>query len=259
MRNLYIFAFFTMMVCMGCQWHLKPSDEAEAEQQVVIERFDRMESLYLSTGDIAALQQMKTAYPVQTRTLIEDVLKLGQVDESDINTRFLMFFQDSTLQALMRDVETQYTDIDDVNNDLNRAFKRLANMLPTVSLPTVYTQIGSLDQSIVVGNGQLGISLDKYLGDDYPFYIRYGYTDEQRSMMTRQFIVPDCIGFFLLSLYPAPEDRVIDHSAKIQYVVNKVIGRKVFKKPQVKAVESFMLHHPNTSVDALLTSTDLIQ
>lgn len=250
-RKLYILLFLIMTVCIGCQWHLRPSEEAE-EGLVVIERFDRSERLYLSTGDFAALQQMKTSYPVQTRTLIEDVLKLGQVDEPDINTRFLVFFQDSTLQALMSDVDLQYTDVDDLDMQLTQSFSRLSKMLPGIQLPHVYTQIGSLDQSIVVGDGQLGISLDKYLGSDYPLYLRFGYNEEQRAMMTRQYIVPDCLGFYLLSLFPSPDGDEHGHIAKIQYVVNQALGCQFFTHPPVISVERYMRQHPRTSIEDLL-------
>lgn len=202
-----------------------------------IERYDRVESLYLCEADFAALQQMKTLYPSETRTLIEDVLRLGPVDATDINTRFLLFFQDSTLQTLLADVGREYATIDDLERDLTAAFKRLEKLLPDIELPRVYTQIGSLDQSVIVSKGSLGICLDKYLGEEYPLYLRYGYTPEQRSMMTRQFIVPDCMGFFLLSQYPLPQDTSIEarhtHMGKIQHVVNRVLGRRLFNNEYV--------------------------
>jgi hypothetical protein len=117
----------------------------------------------------------------------------------------------------------------------------------------VYAQIGSLDQSIVVGEGLLGISLDKYLGTNHPIYLRYGYTDQQRAMMSREYIVPDCLGFYLLSLYPFTDETQADeHMAKIQYVVNKVMGRKIFTKDKVKDVEEYMEGNPRLSINELL-------
>ena len=93
-----------MLGCIGCEWQLK-SDEADVE--IAVDRYDRIQSLYLTTGDFSALQQMNTAYPTQTRTLIEDVLRIGKVNESDINTKFLRFYQDSTLQMLINEAEQQ--------------------------------------------------------------------------------------------------------------------------------------------------------
>ena len=247
---------------MGCQWHLNPSDVKQEAGQVVIERFDRTERLYLTTGDFAALQQMKMTYPGETRALIEDVLQLGLVDEPDINTRFLFFFQDSTLQALLLEVEDQYRDVSDLNSEFTEAFARLTELLPGITVPRIYTQIGSLDQSIVVGDTLVGISLDKYLGADHPIYLKYGYTQEQRSMMTRQYIVPDCLSFYLLGHYPMPVVSVDSfplrdaHMAKVQYVVNCALDRRLFVRPAVADVEQYMSRHPEVTIEQLLRSDD---
>jgi len=221
---------------------MRPSMDEGASGNVTIERYDRVESLFLKEGDFAALQQMKTQYPVETRTLIEDVLKLGPVDAPDINTRFLIFFQDSTLQTLLEDVAREYETMDDIDSQLSKAFGQLQQLLPGIVPPRIYTQVGSLDQSIIVGNDLLGISLDKYLGEQHPLYLRYGYSAEQRSMMSRQFIVPDCLGFYLLSLYPLPSDTSIvahhQHMGKIQHVVNQTLNRHIFDNEYVRQAET---------------------
>lgn len=255
--------FSLMLACVSCQWHLNSSEDA-TEETVTVERYDRIESLYLTTGDFSALQQMNTGYPQQTRTLIEDVLKIGRVNDPEINVKFLNFYQDTTLQTLIASVQREYANMDDINEELNDAFTRLRKMLPDMPLPAVYTQIGSLDQSIIVGNGLLGISLDKYLGSNYPLYLRedYGYTDSQRSVMTRQYIVPDCVGFYLLSLYPMPHDRQLTqlerdmHIGKMQWAVNKAMNRTVFNTLYVRTVGHYMKTHPKVTVAQMLSNNN---
>jgi len=256
-RRIYGILFLMMILCVGCEWQLKPSNNGDEDIKVAIERYDRIEGLYLTTGDYSALQQMYTNYPMQTRMLIEDMLHLGKVDDPEINTKFLHFFQDSTLQAMLYRVRQQYVDMDDINADLTAAFTRLHEELPAAELPVVYTQVGSFDQSIVIGNGTLGISLDKYLGADYPFYLE-NYTDDQRKMMVRSMIVPDCLGFYLLSLYPIPfeqrqsQELRDQHMGRIQWVVNRLMGRKVFSNTFVLQASEVMKHQKNLSIDQLL-------
>lgn len=250
-----------MLGCIGCEWQLK-SDEADTE--IVVDRYDRIQSLYLTTGDFSALQQMNTAYPTQTRTLIEDVLRIGKVNESDINMKFLRFYQDSTLQMLINEAEQQYASMDDINQELTTAFQYLQKQIPNIEIPVVYAQIGSLDQSVIVGNGQIGICLDKYLGADYALYQKeeYGYSQEQKNMMQRQFIVPDCIGFYLLSLYPMPFDHEMTqeerdvHMAKIQWVVNNAVGCIVFNNAVVSLIDEYMKHHKNMTPAGLLANNE---
>lgn len=251
-----------MFICIGCEWQLKPNTAEVEDETITIDRYDRIESQYLSTGDFAALQQMNTTYPRQTRMLIEDMLRIGKVDDPDINVKFLRFFQDSTLQKMLADVQDQYADVDDISEELTNAFINLKEELPGMEMPHVYTQVGSFDQSVVVDNHSLGISLDKYLGADYPFYLQ-NYTEQQRSMMVRQMIVPDCLGFYILSLYPMPRDLALTqegrdlYMGKIQWVVNHVMKRKIFKGAKVDATERLMTMHESMTVDQLLSSKNL--
>lgn len=259
MRKTYGILVFMMLLCFGCQWQLKPNDD-DAAANVSIARYDRIESLYLTTGDYSALQQMNTYFPMQTRTLIEDMLHIGKVDDPETNSRFLRFFQDSTLQRMLIDVQQQYADMDDINEELASAFERLQNEMPAIEIPHIYAQIGSFDQSIVVADGSLGISLDKYLGANYPFY-QQNYSADQRRMMVRSMIVPDCLSFYLLSLYPLPLELVNtqkgrdQHMSKIQWVVNEVTEREVFQSDFVSAVDHYMNNNKGLSFDEMLRSS----
>ena len=249
-----------MLGCISCEWQFLSDDEGA----VVVDRYDRIQSLYLTTGDFSALQQMNTVYPMQTRTLIEDVLRIGKVNDQQINTKFLRFYQDTTLQTLIAEAEQQYANMEDINKELTDAFKYLRDNIHGLEAPEVYAQIGSLDQSVIVGNGSIGICLDKYLGSDYPLYQKreYGYTKHQLSMMNRRYIVPDCIGFYLLSLYPMPAGQVLTqqdidvHIGKIQWVVNRAMGKRVFESKYIQKVQRYMLQNKNMSLDMLLRNNN---
>ena len=259
----YIVILHILFLC-SCDYKLKPFDEEQPDTlEVKVLRYDRMESLYLTTGDFSALQQMSTDYPNETRTLIENVLNLGTVDDPEINNKFLRFFQDSTLQAIIAEAEMQYANTDDLNEQLSQAFHKLKQMIPDIKIPVVYAQICALDQSIVVGDGSIGICLDKYLGADYPIYDKY-YSKEQRKTMTREYIVPDFLCFYLLTSYPldnfneASQSDMMMHWGKVQWVVNRLVGKKFFKTEGVKKVDAYMSKHPHTPVKTLLTSRDLM-
>lgn len=250
-KKFYLILLSIMIACIGCEWRMQSDLHSEADK--VVERYDRLEAFFLTTGDFSALQQMQTRYPMQTRRLIEDVLKLGQVDDAHINVRFLSFFQDSTLQSLIAEVGHQYGNMEDVDKQLSKSFERMSRLLPELKMPEVYTQIGSLDQSIVVDGSLLGISLDKYLGADYPLYVKYGYSEKQRSMMVRDYIVPDCLAFYLLSSFPAPDDSLrIQQMGRIQYTVNCIMEREVFENDWVEDARRYMSSHKGLSFTELL-------
>ena len=244
----------------ACELRLKPFEE-ESEHRMEVFRYDRLESQYLTTGDFSALQQMSTEYPMETRTLIEDILHIGEVNDPQINKKFLTFFQDSTLQMIVSDAESQYANMDDINQQLNKAFFNLKGRLPDMPLPQVYAQIGALDQSIVIGNQSIGISLDKYLGEDYPLYKKF-YSASQLKAMSRSYIVPDCLSFYLLSLYPMPDfeqrsqiDRDL-HIGKIMWVCNQALECKFFQSKYINMVDNYMKRNKNLTLDSLLRNND---
>lgn len=244
----------------ACELRLKPFEE-ESEHRMEVFRYDRLESQYLTTGDFSALQQMSTEYPMETRTLIEDILHIGEVNDPQINKKFLTFFQDSTLQMIVSDAESQYANMDDINQQLNKAFFNLKGRLPDMPLPQVYAQIGALDQSIVIGNQSIGISLDKYLGEDYPLYKKF-YSASQLKAMSRSYIVPDCLSFYLLSLYPMPDfeqrsqiDRDL-HIGKIMWVCNQALECKFFRSKYINMVDNYMKRNKNLTLDSLLRNND---
>ena len=73
-------------------------------------------------------------------------------------------------------------------------------------------------------------------------------------------IVPDCLSFYLLSLYPMPGDIVNSqegrdlHMSKIQWVVNEVTKREVFHSDFITAVNQYMKNNRRLSFDDMLRS-----
>lgn len=262
MKKIYhiIVILTVVLFCSACEFKFKPNEDL-AVAPLTVQRYDRLESRYLTTGDFSALQQMNTDYPIETRTLLEKMLQLGTITDANISNRFLMFFQDSTLQALIADAEAEYASMDDINAQLKESFERLKDWMPNLKQPIFYAQIGALDQSIVIGEYSVGISLDKYMGKDYPLYKKY-YSEQQRISMSRQYIVPDCLTFYLLSIYPMEDfdnrpqlDRDL-HMGKIMWAVNKAMGKEFFDTQYVRTVNDYVKRNPKVTVKQLLEDED---
>ncbi len=261
-RRIYYILLSALLLCTSCEFKLKPNDNEEDAGRIQVERYDRLESRYLITGDFSALQQMNTEYPIETRTLVEKILQIGSVDEHNINEKFLRFYQDSTLQVIINDAESEYANMDDLNQEFQKAFVKLKEWLPDMPLPRIYAQIGALNQSIVVGDKMIGISLDKYMGAKYPIYQRFNYTAEQLRTMGRPYIVPEALSFYLLSLYPMdnsdsrPQLERDLHMAKVMWVVNEALGRQAFDTDFLNMVSRYMKKNPSVTVAQLLEDDD---
>ena len=196
---------------------------------IKIYRYDRLQYEASLSNSVAAIQKMNMEYPQATKILIEDVLALGPVNDPNINERIRDYYKDSVLVQVMLDAHNKFMDLSELEKKFTDVFKRLKKDLPELVVPRVYTQISALNQSIVVGDSLLGISLDKYLGEDYPIYKKYYYSF-QRKTMNQERILPDCIMFYLVSQYPFAWDLehrtlfdVMMYRGKIAWLVEKVL------------------------------------
>lgn len=229
----------------------------QGNTDIKVNRMDRIEYQYITTGEFSALQQMSTAYPTETRTLIEDILKIGKMDEEATTHRMLSFYQDSTLQSVIRDAEEKFANMDQLNKDLTAAFKRVNELFPQISIPTVYSQISAFDQSIVIKDGSIGISIDKYLGSDYPAYREF-FDEKQRKMMTPKMIVPDCVLFYLINSFPlkdfdnATQEQKDEHIGKILWATNQIVGFKAYDDAPLERVEKLVQKNPGITIPEML-------
>lgn len=201
-RHQTLFLLLVLLCVVGIgSWMLSPWDALEKkwgarQQEVVIDRYDRVLDEYVSLNSYTALGRMNTQYPMETKLLIEDVLKLGPVNDPNAEQRLRHYYLDSTVQVLLDEVHRQYGDMSDIEADFSRAFEELKQKDPDFRVPHVYTQVSCLNQSIVVGDTLIGISLDMYLGADFPLYADF-YTPEQRAQMNRESIVRDAINAYM--------------------------------------------------------------
>lgn len=261
MKSFVVSFIVSLLLLTSCQWTSRSAMDSTTESPIEVERFDRLESRYLLNGDYAAMQQMNTEYPTCTQLLFEKMLNLGKVTDASVKHKFRTLFQDSVPQAILSAVDKEFTSMTDIDRQLDKACNRLKHILTDFEVPEFYAQIGTLNQSIVVQDKLVGISLDKYLGVDFPPYETY-FTPEQRLSMTRAYIVPDCLCFYLLSQYPTPDEEAPKeeqdfHMGKIMWIVNKALGKRFFKNPDVSNVETYMQRNKHTSAKELLESVNL--
>ncbi len=167
---------------------------------------------------------MNTEYPAATRLLIEEVLAIGSVQDSHVEQRLREYYLDSTMQVLLEDVHDEYADLNAEEAEISSVFGQVKKADPGFRIPFMYAQISGLNQSIVVGDSLLGISLDKYLGRDYPLYRKY-YHDYQRRVMDRSRLVPDALFYYLSHEYPLPGGKAhtlldyISYYGKLHWVI----------------------------------------
>ncbi|WP_294629111.1 gliding motility lipoprotein GldB [uncultured Bacteroides sp.] len=201
----------------------------QKEEEISVLRYDKLLSEYVRSNSFSAMQKLSMDYRQPTKILIEDVLAIGTVGDDTISQRLQKFYSDTTLVRLMADVETKFPNLNEVEKGLTKGFRKLKKEVPDTQVPLIYSQISAFNESIVLVDSLLGISLDKYMGEDYPLYKRFYYDYQCRSMRPER-IVPDCFVFYLLSRYDMDYHEgtcladLMMHAGKINYVVQHLLG-----------------------------------
>lgn len=201
----------------------------QKEEEISVLRYDKLLGEYVRSNSFSAMQKLTMDYRMPTKILIEDVLAIGTVKDDTIAQRLQKFYSDTTLIRLMGDVEAKFPNLEEVEKGLTKGFKKLKKEVPDTKVPFIYSQVSAFNESIVLVDSLLGISLDKYMGEDYPLYKRFYYDYQCRSMRPER-IVPDCFVFYLLSRYGMVYHEgtcLIDlmlHSGKINYVMQNLLG-----------------------------------
>lgn len=198
---------------------------------IKIVRFDKVVDDFVRTGNVSFSQRLSTDYPTETRILVENMLHLGSVADVHIYDDLRVYFSDSNLVRLSADVRNRFVSMARYEEQLNKAYGRLKKELPELEKPYVYTQVSAFNQSIVVNDTVVGISLDKYMGCDYPLYAK-SYTPVQRATMHPDRIVPDLLSFYLMAQFPPrvkPENllHAMIQIGKIQWIVAQAMNTSV--------------------------------
>ncbi len=225
--RISLFLLIVNMLFASCRMSTGGSAKPE-EKGISILRYDKLLSDYVRSNSFSAMQKLNMEYRQPTKILIEDVLAIGGVGDDSISQRLQKFYSDTTLLRLIADVEKMYPDLEKVEEELTRGFKRLKKEIPAIRVPLIYSQISAFNESIILVDSLLGISLDKYMGENYPLYKRF-YYDYQRRTMRPDRITSDCFAFYLMGQYPfrpGEESCLVDlmvYYGKINYVVQQLL------------------------------------
>ena len=173
MKN-FIFIILSMIISLSACTPGGQKDDSCQDVGIIVIRYDRLQYEATVMNRFSALQKMNMEYPRMTKLMIEDITGVGRVDDDDINDRMCAFFSgDTTLQRLMVDALEKFNDMSGIERQLTNGLWELKEEVHGFPVPKVYSLISALNQSIVVGDSLLGISIDKYMGADYPLYKRF--------------------------------------------------------------------------------------
>jgi hypothetical protein len=160
--------FASIMLISGCIRGVKNKNERQAK--ISIERFEKdifSISIYNIQDSISALRlKYPRFFPLYTNKIIE----IGDLSQPGFNDKLLAFVSDFTIYNVSKKVAIVFPDLENLQKELTLSFNNYCDKFPKHSVPQIITCISGFNQSIIVSDSLLVISLDKYLGRDDEFY-----------------------------------------------------------------------------------------
>jgi len=121
------------------------------------------------------------------------VVGLGETTDEGWKTAFILFATDLRNLALWDDVKKVWPDTRALEESLENAFRYYRHYFPEKTIPEVITCISIFNNSIIVDDSLLMISLDRYLGVGSKYYPSLGIYSYQARKMTPAYTASDCM------------------------------------------------------------------
>lgn len=234
MNKTHLIIIVLLSAVLTSCWNSKTAYDP-IKDKVTIHRFDRLVDEYVNNASLSSKQQITMDYQRPTQILIENVLMIGKVDDDNILQRLSSYYKDTTVVRLSKDINKKFQNLSELESSLSKAFYYIRKNIPTVKRPYIYTQNSALNESIIVEDSLIGISLDKYMGRDYSLYKQF-YHDYQLVTMSPDRIKSDCLLYYLVGQTQRPDYKdvkllgMLMHYGKIVYIANKALKNESLAK-----------------------------
>ena len=197
------------LMLVGCKQHTRfYKNEIEANaSQVEIQRFDKD---FYALDSAALVQKYGEFVPIYVQQIMQ--IAPGKIDA---------FKADSAFAVLRKQVDSVYTNVDDVVSSLSTALAYYQYYFPKNEVPALSFHVSGYNQSIVTVPGRVSASIDNYLGTDFKVYQQIAYAYDIPYMTPRHLPIDMLLGW-LTSEFPDTNGRLLEsmvYHGKIMYLL----------------------------------------
>ncbi len=186
------------------------------------------EKLFAANDELdQKLSTIESEFDEFYKIFIHQMIRIGSPDSIDFNEKLQSFLIDSVIVDAKNMVDEKINK-DLLEIDFLKAFKHYNYYFPEKTIPEIYTCISGFNQSVVVSENLIGISLDKYLGDECKYYPQLGIPEYKVKNMHAEKIIPDAMFAWVLTEYPIKSEanKVIEHmiyKGKLMYFLDAMM------------------------------------
>ncbi|MFB6319176.1 hypothetical protein [Saccharicrinis sp. FJH54] len=156
------------------------------------------------------------------------VIKIGVPGEKNFELYFNRYITDTVYCQVYDSVEQRFSTTQLYDNVIRNGFKRYHFFFPEQNIPDIYYMISGFNESVVVSDNILAISLEDYLGINHSFYKWLSIYEYIRNNMYPDKIPSDALWAWLQSEYPyqSTEQTLLSrmiYDGKILFVLKQLL------------------------------------
>lgn len=241
MKNIGVkicFVFCLLLAALhfyGCGNNKNNPDVSSVAVQLTSIRFDEPFAK-LDTGNLAiGLQQLKNEYPFFLDFYLDTLMGFGvngQYNDSNpaIDKGLKPFLSHPDIRGLMDTVAAHFPNVKQCDEDLKKGFQYLKNYYRNYTIPKVVYFISGLNKwyAFTVDSSLVGIGLDMFLGEKYPFYQAVQIPNYALAKCSPEYIPVNVFQAIFRNQHPFNDDdkNLLDmmiQRGKEQYFLSKII------------------------------------
>ncbi len=200
MNKFYLIIFLSFVIS-SCSGDKLDVDVSNVEVDLKFERFEKEMFEGSTPEEMAKINQNLIEKGGELYEFyVYEMLRAGSVYDDSIGTLLSFFVNDSMMQMMMEDLETEFSDFNVVEEQLTDVFKRLKYHLPNSPQPNkIITYNGAFTFGVVSTDSVIGIGLDMYLGAQNRLVREIRFPQYMKDKMNRDYLTLDVAQSWLMT------------------------------------------------------------
>jgi len=207
LQNKIFQLLLLVIMFAGCGGNPLNVDVSTIDIKLEIKRLDHDIYKVDSHNLQESIAELKQKYSSFFDTYNENVIAIGDPSGSFYLSYLKAFLNDTVRVSSRLKIDSVFSDLTNLENELESAFRHYRYYFPKRTIPQIITMISGFNQSVVLTNEAIGISLDNYLGADCPFYVMLGLPEYKRQNMYSDKIPTDVLYAWAISEFDFDESR----------------------------------------------------
>lgn len=232
--RLFLAVLFAGILALGCKNNKGFPDVSKIEADVQIKRFDK-DFFAIDTNHLAAtVGSVRSKYPSFLPIYFEYFSPIDyMVREQGMSYERAVTEYYRNMRSLFDSVQLRFPTLSSLDKDLETHFKYVKYYFPDFKIPAVLTSVESLNPEnpleiygTTYYHDTLVISLQMFMGKNFPVYDPEQYPEYLRKRFEKQYIVPNSIRAISSDIYPdssegAPMIEQMIEKGKQWYLMSK--------------------------------------